>query len=157
MRFAADGDMDGEIDLHGSVDDAVVSVARFLRLHGWVPGLPVFAPVSLPSDVAKFVTGGLEPTLDWKQLADAGARVTDSTVQNAWQQYPLGVVNLVDEPRNTVEYRLGTPNFFALTHYNRSYFYASSVADLAKTLEERVGKVGGPSSVTAHVSTTALN
>ena len=140
MRFAADGDMDGQIDLHGNVSDAVVSVARFLRLHGWVPGLPVFAPVNLPQEAAKFVTGGLEPTLDWKQLADAGARVLDVNDSKAWQQYPLGVVNLVDEPRKTVEYRLGTPNFFALTHYNRSYFYASSVADLAKTLEARVGQ-----------------
>jgi membrane-bound lytic murein transglycosylase B len=49
------------------------------------------------------------------------------------------VVNLVDEPRNTTEYRLGTPNFFAITHYNRSYFYASSVADLASELAKQMG------------------
>jgi len=38
-----------------------------------------------------------------------------------------------------VEYRTGTPNFFAITHYNRSYFYAASVADLASALAKRRG------------------
>ena len=140
LRYAADGDGDGRITLGSSTEDAITSVARFLRLHGWVPGLPVFAPVNLTPQAQKLVDGGLEPTLSWQQLQQSGAtaRVT-AQPDNTWQNYPLGVVNLVDEPRNTVEYRTGTPNFFAITHYNRSYFYASSVADLANTLAERLG------------------
>jgi membrane-bound lytic murein transglycosylase B len=51
----------------------------------------------------------------------------------------LGIVDLLDEPRGTAEYRTGTPNFFAITHYNRSYFYAASVADLAQELANRLG------------------
>lgn len=152
MRFATDGDADGRIDLHGSANDAIVSVARFLRLHGWVPNLPVFAPASLPNDPERFVTGGLTPTVDWAALSAAGARTYTGAATN-WQQYKLGVVNLVDEPRNTVEYRLGTPNFFALTQYNRSYFYASSVADLARELEQRMGVTGGSAAVTAQLKT----
>lgn len=143
MRYAADGNNDGTIDLHGSTNDALMSVARFLRLHGWVPGLPVFAPVKLPSDAAAFVDGGLEPKLDWATLQQAGATVTtpgNSPSSEAWKNYKLGVVNLVDEPRNQVEYRTGTPNFFAITHYNRSYFYAASVADLAQALSQRIGQ-----------------
>ncbi len=139
MRYAADGDRDGTIDLHGSTPDAIESVARFLRLHGWVPGLPVFAPVTLPLNPGALVTGGLEPTLTWSQLQSAGAQARGQAAAQ-WQQHPLGMVNLIDEPRNTVEYRVGTPNFFAITHYNRSYFYASSVADLARELEQRMGQ-----------------
>ena len=149
MRYAADGDRDGEIDLHGSTTDAIVSVARFLRLHGWVPGLPVFAPVTPPTDASPLVTGGLTPTLSWSQLEAAGARAHD-TSPATWQQHPLGIVNLADEPRNTVEYRVGTPNFFALTQYNRSYFYASSVADLAQELERRMA---GTHATTAQLNT----
>ncbi len=137
MRYAADGDRDGSIDLHGSTSDAIASVARFLRLHGWVPGLPVFAPATLPRNPAALVTGGLSPTLAWEQLEAAGAGATAGQPA-AWQQHPLGVVNLADEPRGTVEYRIATPNFFAITQYNRSYFYAASVADLAQVLERRM-------------------
>lgn len=146
MRYAADGNADGVIDLHGSTEDAIESVARFLRLHGWQPGLPVFAPVQLPPNPAQLVDGGLEPKLSWPQLQQAGATQrteAQGTGNNAWKDYKLGVVNLVDEPRNQVEYRTGTPNFFAITHYNRSYFYAASVADLAQALAARLG-YGGP-------------
>ncbi|WP_313389601.1 lytic murein transglycosylase, partial [Achromobacter aegrifaciens] len=57
-----------------------------------------------------------------------------------WGSQPLGVVDLVEEARGTAQYRVGTPNFFALTKYNRSYFYATSVADLASEIEARVGR-----------------
>lgn len=138
VRYAADGDLDGRIDLHASASDAIASVARFLRLHGWQPGVPVFAPVNPPADAQRLVTGGLTPTLNWQQLQSAGAQEQASNHSADWKQHEMGMVNLVDEPRNTVEYRIGTPNFFALTQYNRSYFYASSVADLAQELERRM-------------------
>ncbi|AEC20017.1 membrane-bound lytic murein transglycosylase B precursor [Pusillimonas sp. T7-7] len=147
MRYAADGNNDGRIDLLYSTEDAIASVARFLRLHGWVPGLPVFAPVTLPQNPKALVVGGLYPTLDWAQLQDQGARIrtatgntnTASESSNNWTQHKLGMVDLLDEPRNLAEYRVGTPNFFAITHYNRSYFYATSVADLAQALADRMG------------------
>jgi len=139
-RFAADGDGDGHIDVSGSTRDAIASVARFLRLHGWEPGLPVFARATLPTDPGSLVHGGLAPTLDWSQLAAQGAVIIGPTEPPpAWTRHKLGVVDLVDESQNRAEYRLGTPNFFAITHYNRSYFYASSVADLALALAGKMG------------------
>ncbi|MEI2417356.1 lytic murein transglycosylase B [Orrella sp. JC864] len=132
-RYAVDGDGDGRIDLVNSTADAIMSVANFLIEHGWQPGLPVFAPVQLPPQAGALVDGGITPTRDWQNLAAAGARSRQDGRQ-PWQDAPLGVVDLADEPTGTVQYRTGTPNFFALTHYNRSYFYASSVADLAEAL-----------------------
>lgn len=158
MRYAADGNRDGRIDLLYSVDDAIVSVARFLRLHGWVPGLPVFAPATLPRNPQAMVVGGLYPTYDWTQLQAQGAAVRplpgtrnpsaqtkdhQGATAADWRGQKLGIVDLLDEPRQLAEYRIGTPNFFAITHYNRSYFYATSVADLAKALSDRMG-YGGP-------------
>ena len=57
--------------------------------------------------------------------------------------------DLRDEIRDTHDVRCATPNFFAITHYNRSYFYAASVADLAHEIADRVGygdpnRFGGP-------------
>ncbi|NYT61389.1 lytic murein transglycosylase B [Alcaligenaceae bacterium] len=163
MRYAVDGDNDGRIDLLHNVDDAIFSVANFLRLHGWEPGVPVFAPLTLPPNAQNLVKGGLYPTYAWATLEDLGAKlqpisgnlaskgvsqgitpaVAAGTAGASWKNHKLGVVDLLDEPRNTAEYRTGTPNFFAITHYNRSYFYASSVADLAQELADRKG-YGGP-------------
>ncbi|CAP42237.1 lytic murein transglycosylase B [Bordetella petrii] len=136
-RYAVDGDHDGHIDLANSVADSVMSVGNFLVEHGWQRGLPVFAPVILPPDPAALASGGLQPTQTWASLRAAGARLAPGARADGWQDRPLGVVDLVEEARGTVQYRTATPNFFALTQYNRSYFYATAVADLAAALEAR--------------------
>ncbi|MFC4444343.1 lytic murein transglycosylase B [Castellaniella denitrificans] len=138
MRYAADGDGDGRVDLAGNTDDAIASVAAFLQAHGWVRGVPVFAPVILPADAARRAQDGLKPETDWAALRALGARALPGG-GSAWQAQPLGVIDLRDEIRGTHDVRCATPNFFAITHYNRSYFYAASVADLAHEIADRIG------------------
>jgi membrane-bound lytic murein transglycosylase B len=148
MRYAVDGDGDGRVDLAGNTDDAIASVAAFLQAHGWVRDVPVFAPVALPAGAARLAQDGLKPESDWAALKAAGARALPGGGP-AWQAQALGVIDLRDEIRDTHDVRCATPNFFAITHYNRSYFYAASVADLAHEIADRVGygdpnRLGGP-------------
>lgn len=138
MRYAVDGDGDGRVDLAHNTDDAIASVAAFLQAHGWVRDVPVFAPVVLPANAGRLVQDGLEPLSNWASLQAAGARALPGGGA-AWQSQALGVIDLRDEIRNTHEYRCATPNFFAITHYNRSYFYAAAVADLAHEIADRIG------------------
>lgn len=138
MHYAVDGDDNGHINLTSNTQDAVMSVGSFLAQHGWQRGLPVFAPVVLPADPSALVDGGLEPKQSWNTLSAAGARLQPGASSAGWSTQPLGVVDLVEEARGTAQYRVGTPNFFALTKYNRSYFYATSVADLAYEIQARV-------------------
>jgi membrane-bound lytic murein transglycosylase B len=146
MRYAIDGDGDGRIDLADSPTDAIMSVGNFLMEHGWQRGLPVFAPVVLPANPADLVDGGLSPLRTWPQLQTAGAMAAPMASRTAdiadWQQGPLGVIDLPEESAGTAQYRTATPNFFALTQYNRSYFYATSVADLAAAIQEKVRMAG---------------
>jgi len=138
MHYAVDGDDNGHINLTSNTQDAIMSVGSFLAQHGWQRGLPVFAPVVLPADPTALVDGGLEPKQSWSTLSAAGARLQPGASSAGWSSQPLGVVDLVEEARGTAQYRVGTPNFFALTKYNRSYFYATSVADLAYEIQARV-------------------
>jgi membrane-bound lytic murein transglycosylase B len=133
-RFAVSASGAAQINLSSSVPDAIMSVANFLVEHGWQRGLPVFAPVTLPASASKLVDGGLKPTLDWPQLRAAGARLAPGAKEGAWMRAALGVIDLPEESAGTVELRTATPNFFTITQYNRSYFYAASVADLAAEL-----------------------
>lgn len=139
-HHAADGDDDGHIDLSHSVPDAVMSVGRFLQNHGWQRSLPVFAPVILPADPSSLVDGGLTPKLSWAQLQQAGARPAPGASGGSWQSSPLGIVDLAEEARGTAQYRTGTSNFFVITQYNRSYFYATAVAELADAIAARMGQ-----------------
>jgi len=128
-RYAVSADGNTGIDLSNSMPDAISSVANFLVEHGWQRGLPVFAPVVLPSSADKLVEGGLIPNLDWPQLRAAGAKLAPGARETAWSRSPLGVIDLPEESTGSVELRTATQNFFAITQYNRSYFYATSVAD----------------------------
>ncbi len=133
LHYAVDADGDGKIDLRNSTKDAIYSVANFLVKHGWQSNMPIFAPVRLPSSPANLVDGGLEAKMSWAQLQAKGA--SSSTTGAKWQDgVRLGVIDLRDDVRGNHEYRTATQNFFAITKYNRSYFYAASVADLASVL-----------------------
>ena len=114
--------------------DAIDSVANFLVEHGWQRGLPVFVPVKLAAGADKLVEGGLKPTLDWPQLQAAGATLAPGAKDAPWMRTALGVIDLPEQAAGTVELRTATQNFFTITQYNRSYFYAASVADLARAL-----------------------
>jgi len=135
--FAVSSEPGRTVNLEGNVNDAILSVANFLRMHGWVPGAPVFAPVDLPAKPAALVAGGLTPTLDWARLQQAGARLEANASTKGWGDLPLGVIDLPTARTGQTDYRVATPNFFALTHYNRSYFYATSVAELAQAISNQ--------------------
>lgn len=139
LRYAVSAQANTRIDLSNDVDDAIMSVGNFLAQHGWVTGLPVFAPATPPTDAARWVDGGLTPNLSWDTLKQAGANLLNPDPSHAksdqrWQSYPLGVIDLPLPTEQRVAYRIGTPNFFALTQYNRSYFYASAVHDLSAAI-----------------------
>jgi membrane-bound lytic murein transglycosylase B len=135
-RFAVSARGAQEINLSANMADAISSVANFLVEHGWQRGLPIFVPVRLPTSADKLVDGGLKPTLDWPQLQAAGAKLAPGTKEEPWMRAALGIIDLPEETAGTVELRTATQNFFTITLYNRSYFYAASVADLANALAD---------------------
>ena len=138
-RYAVDFDGNGRIDLQHSVEDAIGSVARFLKLHGWIAGGPIAEPVSRTLEVrAEWVEAGIKPTLERDALAAAGI---DASAQP--HAHPAALIDLVTPDRDT-EYWWGYANFYAITRYNRSSFYAMSVAQLAEAIERRhqTGRAG---------------
>ena len=129
LRYAVDFDGDGVADLRASAADAVGSVANFLKQHGWRAGEPVMAPARINGEGYRpFADGGVDPRYPVAELARAGV-VADGV--------PADERAALIELENGVapsEYRLGLANFYVLTRYNRSSFYAAAVMDLAAAL-----------------------
>lgn len=129
--FAVDFDGDGRIDLERSPADAIGSVANYLARHGWQSGGPVAirAHVEDARAVAPLIAAGIEPVLT---AADFSAhRVL------ALDTLPTGEgAALIDleSPDAATEYWLGFRNFYVITRYNRSSFYAMAVFHLARAL-----------------------
>jgi membrane-bound lytic murein transglycosylase B len=134
-KFAVDFDGDGRIDLRSSPVDAIGSVANFLVQHGWKPGEPVVFPATLA--VAEpgrswemFIGQSLEAKFRLDELKAAG--VTPTVEPPADMLF--GLVDLQNGGEPT-EYWLGANNFFAITQYNRSFFYAMSVVELGRAVK----------------------
>lgn len=139
---SVNGQPAGEIDLVSNPTDAIFSVGNYLHEHGWVTGIPIFIPAHIPAAAYTLEQDGLSPTTSWSALSEAGVTLAAASCQGGgWQQQPLGLIGLPDEAQGTSQYRIATPNFFAVTQYNHSYFYASAVADLAGAIADGGGVV----------------
>lgn len=142
-KFAVDFDGDGKIDLRKSPVDAIGSVANYLAIHGWKRGDPSVFPVTVSTVVdngtpanrwENYIGQGLEAKFTLAELKAAG--VTPAAEP---PDMPYALVDLQNGTEAT-EYWLGTANFFAITQYNRSYFYAMSVIDLARAVRTARGR-----------------
>jgi len=130
---AVDGDNDGIIDLRGSPRDAIYSVANFLAQQGWVRGGEIARPALITNaeiDLKPLLDAGIVPTLSPDLLAQQG--ISSGAAKGSKE-----LVTLVDlvTPNEPTQYWLGYQNFYVITRYNHSSFYAMSVADLATTLK----------------------
>jgi len=141
-NFAVDGDGDGRIDLKQSPKDAIASVANFMRKHGWQPGMPIYFPVQEAAiNEARLLADG-EPQLKYsiQELITKGILTSEQGDLQSGGVEPQSKALIVDLPypdkddNDQVRYVVGLNNFLTIVQYNRSYFYAQSVAEFAEAL-----------------------
>jgi membrane-bound lytic murein transglycosylase B len=134
-QFAVDFDNDGQIDLRNSAVDAIGSIANFLVQHGWQRNAPLVYPASMlssdnTSTWKSLIGRGVMPELRRDNLIRFGLVSTTEIPADL----PLGLIDLQNGMEPT-EYWVGGNNFFSITQYNRSYFYAMSVVDLGHAVK----------------------
>jgi membrane-bound lytic murein transglycosylase B len=143
--YAVDGDGDGRIDLRQSPKDAIVSVANFMKQHGWQSGMPISFPVQTKGiSAAKELADG-EPKLKYtvQDLIEKGILTKQQGDLQSGGVEPQSKAFIVDLPYpdkdgiDQVQYFVGLNNFLTIVQYNRSYFYAQSVAEFAEALGYR--------------------
>ena len=136
-RYALDFDGSGRIDLAASPVDAIGSVANFLAEHGWQRDHPVLFEVEADEAIVDALGRGILAANTWSGALGAGV-VGDVPLP---LDTPVIVIDLpyVDAAGETQRlYRVGTVNFSAVLHYNRSYFYATTVVELADAIRRAV-------------------
>jgi membrane-bound lytic murein transglycosylase B len=140
--FAVDGDGDGQIDLKQSPKDAIASVANFMKKHGWQTGMPISFQVQVSGiNAAKALADG-EPQLKYtvQELIDKGILTKQQGDLQSGGVEPQSKAFIVDLPypdkdgSDQAQYFVGLNNFLTIVQYNRSYFYAQSVAEFAEAL-----------------------
>ena len=140
-RHAVDFNQDGHIDLRGSATDAIGSVGSFLLNHGWQAGKPSHQVVTVDSSplIAEQLGMGIKPHTSIERLTQAGVKFPSSaiTMTDSNDQWVLIEFPTPDLP---AQYIAASNNFYVVTRYNQSSFYALAVLDLANALKEKRNK-----------------
>lgn len=132
-RWAVDFDGDGRIDLIASPVDAIGSVAHYLAEHGWQRGMTTHYSVAVPVDTAARATllaPDVRPSFSAAQFAELGAQLSPAGREHAG---PLALIELQMGEAAPV-YWAGTQNFYVLTRYNWSSYYALAVIELGRAV-----------------------
>ena len=144
LQFATDGDGDGVIDLRNSRRDAIFSVANFLKVHGWQPGMPIYFPViqneQTRAKIIELADGQPIAKITVAELIQLGILEPSNGDLLQGGVEPGSKALMVDLPspganqEPDILYVVGLQNFLSIVNYNRSYFYAQSVAEFAQAL-----------------------
>ncbi|MEW6133208.1 MAG: lytic murein transglycosylase B [Pseudomonadota bacterium] len=149
LRYGSDFDGDGRIDLDNPVD-AIGSVARFLAKHGWVRELePVFEVDVGSAQLEPLLAPDILPTFTPDQLAAHESQPLKPLPEK--EKYAL--VELENGEADS-EYLLGSRNFYVLTRYNRSSYYAMAVLQLGEEVTARAAAVRDEAAQTAKAGST---
>lgn len=132
-RFAVDLDGDGRTDLTASGADVVGSVARYLAEFGWRAGVPTHFAATPPGTaeaLALLRDKDIVPSFNAAELRERGVGLDDNALSHAG---PLAFIEL-DNGGAPPSHFAGTVNFYAITRYNRSSYYAMAVIELGEAL-----------------------
>ena len=136
LRYGIDFDEDGRVDLHGNSADVIGSVAHYLAQFGWERDLPTRFAVAAPvrtRDRAIMLVPDILPSFTPQEFVEHGAQLPDAALALDGK---LALVELQNGDA-APSYVAGTSNFYAITRYNWSSYYAMAVIELGEAIRLR--------------------
>ena len=106
--YAVDFDGDDNVDLFNSVDDAIGSIANYLKVHGWKKNGKIVTK-AIPNNVREIY-----------KPHDSLSKFIPLSFNEGGEE----------------NYFIGDDNFVAITKYNRSHFYAMAIYYLAEEFKK---------------------
>ncbi len=136
-KYAIDFDGDGKVDLFNSPTDVIGSVANYFRAFNWQAGMPTHYTVTFDAtrvNLDVLLAPDILPTFSVARFTALGAVLPEAALGHTG---PLALVELQNsggEPN----YVAGTENFYAITRYNWSSYYAMAVIELGQAVAAAV-------------------
>jgi membrane-bound lytic murein transglycosylase B len=145
-KYAVDLDGDGHVDLRGNPADVIGSVAHYLAEFGWRKGLPTRFAVAVPVDSterALLLEPDIKPAFTADDLKTHGALLNGAAFkadERLRDSGGIGLLALVELQNGAAapSYLAGTSNFYAVTRYNWSSYYALAVIELGEAVAHAV-------------------
>ena len=134
-KYAVDFDGDSRIDLVDNPADVIGSVANYFKAFGWTPGMPAIYPVHFEEARLKkavLLAPDIVPSFSADSFVAAGAVPEGEGLLHKGLLALIELQNGADAPPT---YVAGTRNFYVITRYNWSSYYAMSVLDLGQEVK----------------------
>ncbi len=139
IHYAVDFDADGRIDLIHNPDDVIGSVANYFQSFHWQTGMPTYYPVRLDPatlNLDALLAPDIVPTFSLASFQANGAVLDGAALRHTG---PLALIELQNgDPAldgNAPTFVAGTENFYAITRYNWSSYYAMAVIELGQEIK----------------------
>ena len=136
-KYAVDFDGDGRIDLFNSQADVIGSVANYFKAFHWQRGMATHYPVRFDPatlDKAALLESDIVPRYSVAELAAKGVLLDELDPAHSG---PLALIELQNGEAEP-SYVAGTENFYAITRYNWSSYYAMAVIELGQAVADAV-------------------
>jgi membrane-bound lytic murein transglycosylase B len=134
VKYGVDFDGDGRIDLYNNPADIIGSVAYYFKSFNWQPGMPTHYPVSFDPEMLEMdalLAPDILPTFSVDTFTYKGALLDGRGREHKGQLALVELQNGGAEP----SYVAGTENFYVITRYNWSSYYALAVIELGHAVE----------------------
>ncbi len=138
-KYAVDLDGDGHVDLHANAADVIGSVAHYLAEFGWQRGQPTRFDVAPPVDASEralLLGPDILPSFSAREFTERGARLDGAALAHEGK---LALVELQNGDAAPI-YVAGTANFYAVTRYNWSSYYALAVIELGEAVAREMSR-----------------
>jgi membrane-bound lytic murein transglycosylase B len=138
-KYAIDFDGDGRVDLFNSPADVIGSVANYFKAFQWQRGMPTHYPVSFnlsQLDRDALMAPDILPTFTPAEFAAKGALTDSAGMRHTGRLALIELQNGAAPP----QYVAGTENFYAITRYNWSSYYAMAVIELGRDISAAMPK-----------------
>ena len=148
-QYAIDFDGDGRVDLFNSQADMIGSVAHYFQAFHWKPGVAThFAadPSAVSAEaLTKLQLPDIVPSFSANDLAQQGVQLDPEALRGEGPLALIALQNGVAAPT----WVAGTENFYAITRYNWSAYYAMAVIELGEAVAKARANAGiSPSTMT---------
>ncbi len=130
IAYAKSFEENGTRDLMNSPEDAIASVANYLKVHRWKRGQPVTSRAEMTRKITGLRKQSTRPQNKVSDYTKIGFKPAEKLDANL----PATMI-ILDKEGNT-EHWFGLYNFYVITRYNHSPLYAMAVYQLAQEVKK---------------------
>ncbi|HCM83597.1 MAG TPA: lytic murein transglycosylase [Rhodospirillaceae bacterium] len=132
LKYAVDGNADGQIDLRNSLPDVFASIANYLSKNGWEYGVGVAQEVNLPANFNPIMAQQKleKPVTEWHALGVVRPTGADLYLSGA-------PATLLQPDGEGSQAYLAYSNYRVLMRWNRSTYFALAIAKLADQINPK--------------------